>query len=193
VQNAEDLDATDVRILTKERELLVAHNGSPVRLPDVLALAMPWLTSKAEQADSTGRFGIGLMTLQSLSPHLEIHRWPWPRRWRPWRGRHSQSIRAGHAQPGGVRTPHPTNSLKPSNSTPPDLGQSEISTEPGAVQSLRTSRTTAPLPEASRYSPRWYPICSESCPEPVLPTRNERTPNPRPEWCSRRSAVLMHP
>ncbi|WP_424877657.1 sacsin N-terminal ATP-binding-like domain-containing protein [Streptomyces sp. SLBN-8D4] len=73
VQNAEDLDATDVRVLTKERELLVAHNGSPVRLPDVLALAMPWLTSKAEQADSTGRFGIGLMTLQSLSPHLEIH------------------------------------------------------------------------------------------------------------------------
>ncbi|MGW0941053.1 sacsin N-terminal ATP-binding-like domain-containing protein [Streptomyces sp. NPDC002623] len=73
VQNAEDLDATDVRILTRERELLVAHNGSPVRLPDVLALAMPWLTSKAEQADSTGRFGIGLMTLQSLSPHLEVH------------------------------------------------------------------------------------------------------------------------
>ncbi|MFD3582868.1 hypothetical protein [Streptomyces sp. NPDC058683] len=36
MQNAEDLDATDVRILTKERELLVAHNGSPVRLPDVL-------------------------------------------------------------------------------------------------------------------------------------------------------------
>jgi hypothetical protein len=73
VQDAEDLDATDVRILTKERELLVAHNGSPVRLPDVLALAMSWLTSKAEQADSTGRFGIGLMTLQSLSPHLEIY------------------------------------------------------------------------------------------------------------------------
>ncbi|MHB9858489.1 sacsin N-terminal ATP-binding-like domain-containing protein [Streptomyces sp. YIM S03343] len=73
VQNAEDLGATDVRILMWGRELLVAHNGSPVRLPDVLALAMPWLTSKAEQAESTGRFGIGLMTLQSLSPHLEVH------------------------------------------------------------------------------------------------------------------------
>ncbi|MFF3920178.1 transposase [Streptomyces sp. NPDC001852] len=34
MQNAEDLDATHVRILTKERELLVAHSGSPVRLPD---------------------------------------------------------------------------------------------------------------------------------------------------------------
>lgn len=73
VQNAEDLRATDVHILTRERELLVAHNGSPVRLSDVLALTMPWLTSKAEQTDSTGRFGIGLMTLQSLSPHLEVH------------------------------------------------------------------------------------------------------------------------
>jgi hypothetical protein len=73
VQNAEDLGATAVRVLTRERELLVAHDGSPVRLPDVLALAMPWLTSKAEKAESTGRFGIGLMTLQSLSPHLEVH------------------------------------------------------------------------------------------------------------------------
>ncbi|MGW1272860.1 sacsin N-terminal ATP-binding-like domain-containing protein [Streptomyces sp. NPDC002491] len=73
MQNAEDLGATDVRILTRGRELLVAHNGSSVRLPDVLALAMPWLTSKAEQAESTGRFGIGLMTLQSLSPYLEVH------------------------------------------------------------------------------------------------------------------------
>lgn len=73
VQNAEDLGATDVRILTRDGDLLVAHNGHPVRLPDVLALSMPWLTSKAEQADSTGRFGIGLMTLQSLSPYLEVY------------------------------------------------------------------------------------------------------------------------
>ncbi|RPK36331.1 hypothetical protein EES37_27035 [Streptomyces sp. ADI91-18] len=73
VQNAEDLGATDVRVLTRERDLLVAHNGAPVRLPNVVALALPWLSSKADQAESTGRFGIGLMTLQSLSPHLEVH------------------------------------------------------------------------------------------------------------------------
>ncbi|MEV5321342.1 hypothetical protein AB0K92_27485 [Streptomyces sp. NPDC052687] len=41
VQKAEDLGVTDVRILMRGRELLVAHNGSPVRLPDVLALALP--------------------------------------------------------------------------------------------------------------------------------------------------------
>ncbi|MFF2205161.1 sacsin N-terminal ATP-binding-like domain-containing protein [Streptomyces sp. NPDC058145] len=73
VQNAEDLGATDVRVLTRERDLLVAHNGVSVRLPNVVALALPWLSSKADQAESTGRFGIGLMTLQSLSPHLEVH------------------------------------------------------------------------------------------------------------------------
>ncbi|MFJ8691795.1 sacsin N-terminal ATP-binding-like domain-containing protein [Streptomyces roseolilacinus] len=73
VQNAEDLGAFDVRVLTRERDLLIAHNGAPVRLPDVMALALPWLSSKADQAESTGRFGIGLMTLQSLSPHLEVH------------------------------------------------------------------------------------------------------------------------
>ncbi|GAA2430349.1 hypothetical protein GCM10010433_33460 [Streptomyces pulveraceus] len=73
VQNAEDLGASEVRILTRERDLLVAHNGAPVRLRDVMALALPWLSSKADQSESTGRFGIGLMTLQSLSPHLEVH------------------------------------------------------------------------------------------------------------------------
>ncbi|MFD4377066.1 sacsin N-terminal ATP-binding-like domain-containing protein [Streptomyces sp. NPDC058486] len=73
VQNAEDLGATDVRILTRDRDLLVAHNGAPVRLRDVVDMATPWLSSKEDQAESTGRFGIGLMTLQSLSPHLEVH------------------------------------------------------------------------------------------------------------------------
>ncbi|WP_434093566.1 sacsin N-terminal ATP-binding-like domain-containing protein [Streptomyces bacillaris] len=73
MQNSEDLGASESRVLTRERDFLVAHNGAPVRLPDVVALAMPWLSSKADEAESTGRFGIGLMTLQSLSPHLEVH------------------------------------------------------------------------------------------------------------------------
>ncbi|MFI1947401.1 sacsin N-terminal ATP-binding-like domain-containing protein [Streptomyces virginiae] len=72
VQNADDLKASQVRILVREAELLVAHNGNPVRLPDVMALAMPWLTSKADDPDATGRFGIGLMTLRRLSPVLEV-------------------------------------------------------------------------------------------------------------------------
>lgn len=73
VQNADDLGASQVRILLRDAELLVAHDGSPVRLSDVMALSMPWLTSKAEDPDSTGRFGIGLMTMRRLSPVLEVY------------------------------------------------------------------------------------------------------------------------
>ncbi|MER5683065.1 hypothetical protein [Streptomyces sp. NPDC002205] len=73
VQNADDLWASQVRILVRDTELLVAHNGNPVRLPDVMALAMPWLTSKADDPESTARFGIGLMTLRRRSPVLEVY------------------------------------------------------------------------------------------------------------------------
>ena len=49
------------------------HNGSPLTLRDVHALAAPWLTTKTDQAPSTGRFGIGLLTLHALAPAFEIH------------------------------------------------------------------------------------------------------------------------
>ncbi|MGG8480656.1 sacsin N-terminal ATP-binding-like domain-containing protein [Streptomyces lividans] len=73
VQNAEDLGATEVRIQVREATLLVAHNGRPVLLTDVIPLSMPWLTSKAEDAEAIGRFGIGLMTLFHLSSTIEVH------------------------------------------------------------------------------------------------------------------------
>ncbi|MFJ8091723.1 sacsin N-terminal ATP-binding-like domain-containing protein [Streptomyces griseofuscus] len=73
VQNAEDLGATEVRIQVREATLLVAHNGKPVVLTDVIPLSMPWLTSKAEDAEAIGRFGIGLMTLFHLSSTIEVH------------------------------------------------------------------------------------------------------------------------
>lgn len=38
----------------------------------MMTLAMPSLTSKDDDPDATGRFGIGLMTLRTLSPVLEI-------------------------------------------------------------------------------------------------------------------------
>ncbi|MFE9284801.1 sacsin N-terminal ATP-binding-like domain-containing protein [Streptomyces olivaceus] len=72
VQNADDLGANQVRLFVRDTELLVAHDGRPVRLTDVMALAMPSLTSKDDDPDATGRFGIGLMTLRRLSPVLEI-------------------------------------------------------------------------------------------------------------------------
>jgi len=73
IQNADDVKASELLIQLRNADLLVSHNGNPVRLNDALALAMPWLTNKAGDAASTGRFGIGLSTLQSLSKTFELH------------------------------------------------------------------------------------------------------------------------
>ncbi|MFB7308340.1 hypothetical protein [Streptomyces sp. NPDC056192] len=51
----------------------MAHNGNPVRVPDVITPAMPWLTSNADDPEPTGQFGIGLMTLRRRSPVLEVY------------------------------------------------------------------------------------------------------------------------
>ncbi len=77
VQNADDVEATEVRLLLEPTGLLVSHNGSPVHLRHVLALATPWLTTKGGQAALMGRFGIGLTTLRSLSETLEVHCYPY--------------------------------------------------------------------------------------------------------------------
>ncbi len=77
VQNADDVHATEIRVLLKEAELFVSHNGDCVRLPHVLALATPWLTTKASEAATIGRFGIGLTTLRSLSKTLDVHCGPY--------------------------------------------------------------------------------------------------------------------
>ena len=73
VQNADDVEATEVWLLLEPTELLVSHNGNLVRLRHVLALATPWLTTKGGQAALMGRFGIGLTTLRSLSETLDVH------------------------------------------------------------------------------------------------------------------------
>ncbi len=73
VQNADDTEATEIVLQLDQDELLVCHNGNPVRLPHVLALATPWLTTKSGQAALMGRFGIGLTTLRSLSDTFEVH------------------------------------------------------------------------------------------------------------------------
>ena len=73
IQNADDAKASEVRFQLRPTDLLVTHNGSPVRLRHVLSLATPWLSTKAGEVAAIGRFGIGLSTLQSLSTTLEVH------------------------------------------------------------------------------------------------------------------------
>ena len=77
IQNADDVDASQVRLLLGPTDLWIGHDGSPVRLRHVLGLATPWLSTKGSEAGATGRFGIGLMTLRSLSNLLEVHCHPY--------------------------------------------------------------------------------------------------------------------
>lgn len=73
IQNADDAGATEVHFLLQPDALLIVHNGHPVSLRDVHALATPWITTKHQDSKAIGRFGIGLMTLQALSGTLEMH------------------------------------------------------------------------------------------------------------------------
>ena len=73
IQNADDAEASSVQFLLRDDELLVSHDGRPLVLKDVHALAAPWLTTKRDDASAVGRFGIGLMTLHTLAETLEVH------------------------------------------------------------------------------------------------------------------------
>ena len=77
IQNADDVDASQVRLVLRPTDLWVGHDGSPVQLRHVLGLATPWLTTKRSEAAPIGRFGIGLMTLRSISNTLEVHCHPY--------------------------------------------------------------------------------------------------------------------
>ncbi len=77
IQNADDTSARRVEFRVVGNTLIATHDGAPVRLPDVLALALPWLSNKTEDASATGRFGIGLMTLRVLSDVLDVHSGPY--------------------------------------------------------------------------------------------------------------------
>src|ERR1700722_8569990 len=77
IQNADDLRASDVRFAFRDtdagRELLIVHNGQPVACQNVLGMALPFVTTKANRTDQRGRFGIGLKTLKRIADDLAIH------------------------------------------------------------------------------------------------------------------------
>ncbi len=69
VQNADDVRASQVRLLLRPNDLLVSHDGDPVQLRHVVGLATPWLSTKGEEAAAVGRFGIGLAVAKAaLTP-----------------------------------------------------------------------------------------------------------------------------
>lgn len=73
IQNADDAQASQVRVALLADGLWVAHDGKPIELEHVFGIAIPWITTKSHDAAATGRHGIGLMTLRSLSPYLQVH------------------------------------------------------------------------------------------------------------------------
>jgi len=77
LQNADDQSARELRLAVRERngqrELLLVHDGDPAMLQHVGAMVLPWLSTKATDADASGRWGVGQKTLQMLGGPLELH------------------------------------------------------------------------------------------------------------------------
>ena len=77
LQNADDQKAREFRLTVRQlngrRELLIAHDGEPVRLGHAGAMVLPWVTTKADDPDASGRFGIGQKTLHALGGPIEVH------------------------------------------------------------------------------------------------------------------------
>ena len=83
VQNADDQGAENIRFGLRVRkrgqtELLIAHDGNPVQLIDVLRMAWPLLSGSRADPEKIGRFGIGLKTLNQLGASLAVHCPPLP-------------------------------------------------------------------------------------------------------------------
>lgn len=76
LQNADDLGATCLRVAYRRSprpELLIVHDGAPVTLANVAAMLLPWLSTKDDDPDASGRFGIGQRTLASLGGPIRLH------------------------------------------------------------------------------------------------------------------------
>ena len=73
LQNADDAGASEVRLLLRDDDLLMSHNGDEMRLRHVLGLAMPWFSTKRAESETFGRFGIGLSALRSISSMIDVH------------------------------------------------------------------------------------------------------------------------
>ncbi|MEH6662467.1 MAG: hypothetical protein V7679_12530 [Parasphingorhabdus sp.] len=79
LQNADDLGATSLRVAYRNDtrpEMLIVHNGEPVTLAHVGAMLLPWLSTKEDDAEAAGRFGIGQRTLNALGGPIELHASP---------------------------------------------------------------------------------------------------------------------
>ena len=81
LQNAEDRSARNVRVMLREapsgQQMLIAHDGLPVEYGHVLAMILPFVSTKRDDADQRGRFGIGLKTLRRICTDIQVHGSPY--------------------------------------------------------------------------------------------------------------------
>jgi hypothetical protein len=81
IQNGDDLGANELRLAIRRRgrrrELLVVHDGSPISLCHVGAMVLPWVTTKADDPLTSGRFGVGQKTLRMLGGPIAAHCHPY--------------------------------------------------------------------------------------------------------------------
>ncbi len=77
VQNADDQGATFLSIDVEDNHIRFSHDGRRVGVRDILPMAFPYVTNKGDRADTTGRFGIGLKTLDRLGSPLTVDSKPY--------------------------------------------------------------------------------------------------------------------
>lgn len=81
VQNADDLGAGEVRFTLRDgprgRQMLLVHDGAPVTFHHVAGMMLPYVTTKEDDPDQRGRFGIGLKTLRRISDRIAVHSGPY--------------------------------------------------------------------------------------------------------------------
>ena len=81
IQNADDQGAGEVRLLLRDgprgRQMLLVHDGAPVTFHHVAGMMLPYVTTKEDDADQRGRFGIGLKTLRRISDGVSVHSGPY--------------------------------------------------------------------------------------------------------------------
>ena len=78
IQNADDLFATEVVVSlrvgsTGSQELLIFHDGEPVSIHHVLAMNYAFISTKVDDPQQKGKFGVGLKTLGRIADRMEVH------------------------------------------------------------------------------------------------------------------------
>ena len=77
IQNADDQGATQIALGIRHRsgqpQLAIVHNGTPIRIQDVLAMCFAFVSTKRDDPSLIGKFGVGLKTLSRLADRFEIH------------------------------------------------------------------------------------------------------------------------